>query len=168
MRAYGYGYMSNGVQDIDRGYKQFLEQVSKLKKEPYVKVGVLGTKASEKYPDSAFSVVDVATVNEFGSSDGRIPERSYLRATIDKKLSSYRNLLGALVSDYFLRKTTPGKILAVMGLKISSDVQDRIVSLRDPPNAPGTVASKKSSNPLIDSGRLRQSISFEVVENGDS
>ena len=49
-----------------------------------------------------------------------------------------------------------------LGEKVVADVQRKIVALKDPPNAPSTIAKKGSANPLIDTGRLRQSIDFEV------
>ena len=51
-----------------------------------------------------------------------------------------------------------------LGLRIQRDVQRTIRNLSDPPNSPITIHNKKSSNPLIDTGRLRQSVTYKVVK----
>ena len=41
-------------------------------------------------------------------------------------------------------------------------VQAKIVEVKTPANAISTVVNKKSSNPLIDTGHMRQSIRWEI------
>jgi hypothetical protein len=52
--------------------------------------------------------------------------------------------------------------MKLIGMRVVGDIQDRISDGIPPPNSPITIARKGSSKPLIDSGQLRQSISFEV------
>ena len=42
-------------------------------------------------------------------------------------------------------------------------VQKYMTDLRTPPNAASTIKKKGSSNPLIDSGALRQSVSYKIT-----
>lgn len=51
-----------------------------------------------------------------------------------------------------------------LGLMAAGDIQRRIADLRDPPNAASTVDRKGSSNPLIDTGEMRQKVSHKVQE----
>ena len=50
-----------------------------------------------------------------------------------------------------------------LGMAAQNWVRREITDLRTPPNAPMTIARKRSSNPLIDSGRMRQEIQFRVL-----
>ena len=52
--------------------------------------------------------------------------------------------------------------LARLGQKVVGDVQQRMADGIGPPLDPETVRRKGSSTPLIDTGRLRQSIDSEV------
>ena len=59
---------------------------------------------------------------------------------------------------------TANELMNHLGLRIQRDVQRTIRNLSDPPNSPITIHNKKSSNPLIDTGRLRQSVTYKVVK----
>jgi phage gpG-like protein len=144
-----------------------------------VVVGVQGTEATETYDEKGeknarpLTLVEVAAVHEFGTEDGRIPERSFLRGTLDRKSKPYGKLLAAAVSGALEAVGEDGlgdvagafeRGLNLLGLRVVADVQ---TTIRDsgpgwPPNAPMTIARKGSSKPLIDTGRLRQSIRHAV------
>lgn len=107
----------------------------------------------------------VAAVNEFGSSDGRIPERSFLRAGIRRGRPVFRRLnessLKAIVSGTMSEQVALGRL----GLAAVAAIQNEIVNGSFEPNAPSTVARKGSDKPLVDTGSLRQSITF-VIDSG--
>jgi hypothetical protein len=42
------------------------------------------------------------------------------------------------------------------------DIQHEITVLRHPPNAPATIRAKGSSKPLIDTGEMRQSVTYQI------
>ena len=50
-----------------------------------------------------------------------------------------------------------------VGVVAASKVQLFMTQLKSPPNAASTIKKKGSSNPLIDSGALRQSVTFKVT-----
>ena len=58
--------------------------------------------------------------------------------------------------------------LTTVGMVTVADVQRMITSAKSwaTPNKPGTIRKKGSSSPLIDLGRLRQSITFTVKGKG--
>lgn len=118
-----------------------------------VKVGVLGAAGSEN--------VVKAVANEFGTAD--IPERSFLRATFNAQRAAYVNALRRAVDAIVMRRMTPQQALGLLGVRVVADVQQTITEIDTPPLAPSTVAAKGSTQPLIDTGRLRASIAFEVV-----
>ena len=66
--------------------------------------------------------------------------------------------------DAYLDGAPLDRGLALVGAQAVSNVQDTIRDLDDPPNAPSTIAAKGADNPLIDTGRMRQSITY-VVES---
>jgi hypothetical protein len=52
--------------------------------------------------------------------------------------------------------------LQKLGAFGAAKIQDQIASNMPPPNAPSTIAQKGSSGTLIDTGRLRQSITWAL------
>ena len=118
-----------------------------------VKVGVLGSEGSDQ--------VMIATWNEFGTET--IPERSFMRSTMRAEQDKYTDAMAKGMERVLSGKMSVEQVLGLVGLQVVSDVQKTITDLDDPPNADATIERKGSSNPLIDTGRMRQSISFDVV-----
>ena len=56
----------------------------------------------------------------------------------------------------------PARMLEQLGAMAVGEVQKYVTELDTPPNAPSTIRQKGSSNPLINTGALRQSITYEV------
>ena len=160
-----------GVTDTDRGYADLRATLAKLAADkPRVVVGIRGQAGAQSYQGDdgkAISLVEVGAVHEFGSQDGRIPERSYLRSTFDARRTDYerglRAGLGRVVDGSSDIDTEFGRL----GLVVAGDVQQTIATLTDPPLAEYTIRKKGSSKPLIDTGRLKQSIDHEV-RRGDA
>lgn len=114
--------------------------------------------AGASYSDGT-SLLDVAIDNEFGIG---VPERSFLRAGIRKNIDEINDLACGLI-----KKVNDGKIDLesageLIGIKAASGVAQYIIELDDPPNSPATIKYKESSNPLVDTGLLNQSITHEV------
>jgi hypothetical protein len=59
-------------------------------------------------------------------------------------------------------KRTSDQVLEILGQRAVGQIQERIASGIAPANAPSTVAKKGSSTPLIDTGVLRSSITYQV------
>lgn len=123
-----------------------------------IKVGVLGDAGSE--------TLTKATANEFGTKT--IPERSFLRSTLNSNQGAYVKAMRKAFDMVAAGRMSAPQAMGIIGLRIVSDVQQTMTDLVDPPLAKATVDAKGSSNPLIDTGRLRASISFEVVKAGET
>ncbi|MNC14512.1 hypothetical protein D3C75_622910 [compost metagenome] len=54
------------------------------------------------------------------------------------------------------------QILEAVGVVAVGSVKAYMTELKTPPNAASTVHKKGSSNPLIDSGAMRQSVTHQV------
>jgi hypothetical protein len=138
-----------GVIDRDRGWSRFIKALPAMGN-PVVAVGILQDKGGEVGEDGGLTLAGIAAVNEFGSDDGRIPERSFLRSTVDDNETVYLRELekaaGAAV-DAMVQQGASGaeatleQGLGVLGARVKRDVQNKIRDLRDPPNAPATLAA---------------------------
>ncbi len=147
------------ITDRDRGFKALVKNMAKQSRKPTVDVGVL---AEEDSRDDAFGNVQLGTVHEFGSGNGHIPERSWLRATIEENRERYRALERKLAAAVLRGKLAPETALGRLGAKIVGDIQTRIAAGIDPELEESTKERKGSDKPLIDTGQLRQSITWEV------
>lgn len=146
--------MSEFVIDKDLGFKALKNDLEKLASEPFVKVGVLGKSGSE--------LATYAGANEFGTRDGRIPERSFIRSVMDENRFTLFQQANRYLNQISAGSMDPKTALGLLGEFIRGQIVSKITTLQDPPNAPSTIARKGSANPLIDEGRLRQSIAWEV------
>ena len=59
----------------------------------------------------------------------------------------------------------PNKVMGLMGEHIKGQIVQSIVGWASPPNAPYTIRMKGFNKPLIDSGQLSRSISYEIGGN---
>lgn len=102
-----------------------------------------------------------AVWNEFGTSRG-IPERPFLRTSVTKNHAKYKSAVTKIAKNIVNGTATMEGELNRLGLVAQSDVQQTIGSNLPPPNAPATVAKKKSSKTLIDTGEMRQKVTYDV------
>lgn len=145
--------------EIDHGYQKLRREIDKMRRAgtPHVAVG-FPAEVSAAYQDGT-TVTDVALFNEFGTE--RIPERPFLRTAADATVEKRTRMTGELLTMITTGKMTLSQALSRMGVYMVSVIQKSITDLRTPPNAPSTIARKKSSNPLIDTGQMRQSVTFK-------
>lgn len=126
------------------------------------------------FPASAASGVNIdkAFYNEFGTRGGAsgggwggpIPERPFMRNSVRDNGTNYRNMLKKMAKAILNGSLTLRQAMAQLGLQGVRDIQQEIGSLRSPPNSPVTVRLKGSSKPLIDSGEMRQAVTYKVEE----
>jgi len=158
--------MSNILQDIKN-----LENMS-------VTIGIHGDKGEQKkivrlHPhgqklargvkregvDSNLTVAQVAAVNEFGNRKKNIPQRSFLRATLLEKNREITRLAQQTLT------TKPKMFFDIIGQYVLNQINKKIVAGISPANSPATIAFKGSSTPLIDTGQLRNSLTYKVSSN---
>lgn len=102
------------------------------------------------------------TVMFYLSKGVTIPERSFIRSTFDEKVDEWIIYLKSLISNMIKGKYDAQIVAERLGLRIQRDIQKVIRDKSRPSNSEATIARKGSDNPLIDSGRLRQSVTFKV------
>ena len=120
-----------------------------------VKVGL--PRSSNAYPDGT-SVIMVGSVHEFGSPLNNIPQRSFLRSTIESGRQEYKSLFRKLTLKIIRNQITKSNALRLIGLQVQGDVQAKITDGIEPQ------LKSRDGTPLIDTGHLRQSITFQVDE----
>lgn len=115
--------------------------------------------------------VDKAIWNEFGTRGGRsgggwggpIPERPFMRNAMRNNQVRYVSIMKSLAKR--MLEGGGGNVqdmLAKLGALAAGDIQAEITSLQSPPNSPVTIAKKGSSNPLIDTGEMRASVTWKI------
>ena len=114
--------------------------------------------------DSPPTLLDVATWNEFGTD--RIPARSFLRATIDRRRSELTTLGRKLAKMVAVDRMTVDVMANRLGNELRASVQQQIQDTTEPPNAKSTSDRKGSSHPLIDTRQMLKSIRYRATLAG--
>ena len=117
-----------------------------------VRVGVL---ENATYPDGT-PVAMVAFWNEYGTRTS--PVRAFFRTTVSEQKKNWVLSVQNLMKMHNDSK----QVMGLIGVHIQEQIVQSINTWSDPPNAPYTIAKKGSSKPLIETGVLMGSISFEV------
>lgn len=129
----------------------------------HVKVGVLASKGGNADHDG-IAMIELAAIHEYGSPAANIPERSFIRSAFAKKteLNAFVTKLAKAIVD---GKLDARRALHMLGTWAAAKVKKNITE-RDipPPLKPKTIARKKSTKPLVDTGRLLNAITYEVSE----
>lgn len=144
------------VIDKDMGWKRISKDITALRGSS-VRVGIMGNESAD-----GVSVVDYAMYNEFGTN--RIPARPFMSKTAEvygEKIGKFTEYLAGSLID---GKIGPTYVLQNIGEKYQSYIQKTIRDAKNwaVPNAASTVAMKGSSSPLIDTGRMVQSVRYEI------
>lgn len=132
-------------------FKQLIEQL-KAGGEKAVYVGFPAEFNENVEGSDNFNLASLAAVLEFGNE--RIPSRPFLRQTLAENQEKYT----ALFVKLFESGVSIDRIYEQIALIAQGDVQQNIVNGKWTANAPSTIKRKKSSKPLIDTGKLRQSV----------
>ena len=119
-----------------------------------VRVGVL---ENATYPDGT-PVAMVAFWNEYGTRTS--PVRAFFRTTVSENKKNWVLSVQNLMKIH----NDPKQVMGLIGVHMQEQIVQSINTWSDPPNSAYTIAKKGSSKPLIETGVLMGSISFEVGE----
>lgn len=92
----------------------------------------------------------------------RIPERSFIRAGWDANERDILDKAEQLVRDAIAGGVSVEAVLDGTGQETRDRIRDYARDLRDPANHPFTIEQKGSSNPLVNTGNLIQTIDYET------
>lgn len=151
--------------------EDFLKEVSKYTKELEKLAGsevVVGIPASKnkQHTGEVTTLAEVGFIQEFGSPRSGIPQRSFLRIPLQNNVDK---LFKSLDNDLKFSKTNTNQALGKLGASGVSIVLQAFKSSGEGSWSPlkaSTKARRKKggsgAKALIDTGQLRQSITFEI------
>lgn len=157
------------VEDTDLGLNRIMLKLSGELNDVVIKVGVQAKdKAAKRGKNGSIRNTDqplavIAAIHEFGL--GGMPQRSFLRSAFDEN-KPMLNRMGDNIVNGAIKGMSTETALNQLGNVVQGMVQKKIVDGPFAPNSPATIKRKKSSRPLIDTGRLRQSIRYVIVKGG--
>ena len=182
--------MSKDQEVIDLGWEHYIQELDKDLS--YVDVGILARDGARKLPPTSegkqtdITVAQLAAIQEFGTvinvtpkmrgflsatgmhlSPGTttitIPSRPYMRQTFDENENELAKQADFLERQILTKKMSKRLALSELGQMHRQQIQKSMSTQgKFKANHPYTVEKKGSSQPLIDSGGLRQAIDFEV------
>lgn len=150
------------VTDRDRGYRA---RVAALREKFHARVGILADAPKKEHDGEAgaLTLVEVAVLHEFGAPAAHIPQRSFIRATVDEKAAELRALQLKLAERVFKGALAMRVAAEQLGLKLKGFIQLRMARNIPPPLAAETIARKGSSVALIDTGQMHSAVTSAVV-----
>lgn len=141
----------------------------------HVRVGVLSSRGgaqpaagTEKVTQS-ITLAELAAIHEFGSPKAGIPERSFIRSTLMRRVrNELVDLCAKLAKQIISQGFDVKRAYGLLGSWASAEVKKTITTTDIPPplNAQ-TIRQKGSSRPLVDTGQLLNSITYEIVDGND-
>jgi hypothetical protein len=131
-----------------------------LKRMEYEHASVLVGVPAGKVEQDGTSIAMVAAVNEFGSPERNIPERPVLRQGGRRAMREMGKPNELLMHSVIDGKRTLEQAVDLMGVMAVGIIKREFTDPQPAfePNKPATIARKKSTRPLIDSGQYHQSI----------
>lgn len=149
------------MSDLKQNLKTLQQYEKELKeaRKKAVYVGLPKGKASDTY-ENGETVIQVGAIHEFGM--GRNPERSFLRVPFKKNEGRIKGLINKQFSLIFNGEADTVQSLNKIGILARNISVESFTDNDWPENTPATIERKGSSRPLIDTGALRQSITWVV------
>nr|WP_314098046.1 hypothetical protein [uncultured Lachnoanaerobaculum sp.] len=152
--------MSANVRDtITSDGRRFQRMLRELA-EKQVRVGFQQGSATE---EDGTDMCDIAMWNEFGTEHA--PSRPFLRMSVDENEGKIKDFLKSKKAD-LIRGASAEQVLKEIGIFQKDLIQEKITNGSFVPNAQATIDKKGSSKPLIDTGRMRQSVNYVIKEKG--
>lgn len=163
--------MSVKLTSKDRGLKKITSNLTKTKELSVVKIGIIdgGKTHEDDDSDEPLTIGAIGTVHEFGTDDGKIPERSFIRATIEEHRADIVEFQNKLYKKVILGQMELPQALGLLGEKVKSLIIAALDKGIEPALSIFTLLNRMkrtggvySDKPLVDSGQLKQSITYKV------
>jgi hypothetical protein len=131
-------------------------------KMPTIAVGL--PKNSTPYPDGT-SVIMVGFWNEFGTQDGVVPSRPWLRTGANDNRDKWIAMARRIVKKCLQTGQNPLNHFALLGLQMEADIKNSIAAGEWEPNQGAYAAwklSKGYTKPLMVTGHMRASVRYII------
>lgn len=125
----------------------------------------IGFQHGEATEEDGTDICDIATWNELGTE--HIPARPFLRKSVDENTAEINAFLQTQ-KESLLQGMPAEQILNEIGIFQKDLIQEKITEGSFPPNAASTIRKKGSDKPLIDTGRMRQSVNYVIRRKEES
>lgn len=106
-------------------------------------------------------VAAVAFWNEFGKG---VPPRPFMRPAIHENRSRLIAMLRSNYQKALKDNENTLNVLERFGLMVQGLIQEQIITIMEPANAPSTIKRKGFNKPLIDTGVMLASVSHQTEE----
>jgi hypothetical protein len=146
-------------------YSQEKKQIARAGREKMSDV-ILGTKLNEqklKQNEEQY-VADIAWKNNEGSFSEKIPARAFGSTMIRRYSSKIQKLINKEMKAYTEGQQSLEEAYNRIGLACAGYMKDNLTNGNWQANAPLTIFLKGSRKPLIDTGQMRQSITYIVKD----
>ena len=100
-------------------------------------------------------VTEVAKKNDKGIG---VPERPFIIPAAKKAANKTINITIQSIAGGM----DESQALSRAGIMFKNAIAREITNIKEPPNSPYTIAKKGSSNPLIDTGKMRASVNWKL------
>lgn len=165
--------MAEKVKDIDLGWKKIKKELKLLNKS-YTRVGIQGKEGKEKHSvkgknkKKGATIAEIALYNEYGTPNAKhpIPARPFMRTSFEENKKRIKKIKSSQYAKILAGRQTVRGALRLLGEFMVGKVKLKITAIKSPPNAAWTIESKGSSNPLIDTARMRNSVTHIEVLQG--
>ena len=148
---------NKNVKVIDRGWLKLKKQFDSLNKS-YTAVGYIASESGQEN-------VTKAVVNESGSVKRNIPARPFNAQTFEKNKNAILKMKIELYNALIDGNLTPRQALFKLGEWYTGIIKHQIKMGSFVENALSTIARKKSSRPLINTGEMRNTTThIEVMK----
>ena len=94
----------------------------------------------------------------------RIPSRPFMRSTLVNNISKYQEMVFKCVDEIIRGSWSWKEALKWVGETCVTDMQDSITTWTTPPNSALTVSRKGIDDPLVDTGAMRASVTYKIME----
>lgn len=150
----------------DFGIDKLKKDLEQLRSEP-ITIGLQGSTGAAKHPEADVPVAQVAAWMEYGTE--HIPARPFLRQAFDRNEGRFRDAIKRAVSNMIDQRGTLDAEQERLGQLAAQAVKEMIDRAREwaKPLAAATVKAKGHARPLVDTGTMRESVSW-AVRDGDT
>lgn len=144
-------------------YKQVKKKLLDFSKQDLL-IGVPQEKTQREGNERSITNAELMFIHTNGSPARNIPKRPTIEPTIDENKAKITEKFKNAVNKILQNKGDGKDDLEKLGLWIVNKVKARFGSDELAENAPSTIAKKGSDRPLIDTGQLRNSVTY-VIRN---
>lgn len=149
--------------EIVKRLKEVMKRAEQLNRIQLV-VGIPSDENSRK-ESTGITNAELGVIHEFGAPEKGIPERSFMRSTASEEAENLGQLGNARIAEFLKGQKSAHDAFADVGAYLQGKIVEKITDGDFVANKEETAKRKKSSKPLIDTGQLRASITYEVREN---